>query len=372
MRTSASKLKMAEMENPFRYFLHPINLCARIRISMPHAKHLSVNPYPLKLYATPSGTHCALAKRVAKLLDTELSPVSYKLFKNGEFLIHHAESVRDRDVYVIGQPRFGSKEELAYDLDEITSLVFALKQGEPARVTVIMPSLPYARQDRASNHREPVLSQKIPMQLQMAGAYRLVVLKLHNPSSYNAHPLSIPIVDADTTDLIVEHIKSKKFDLKKLMIVAPDLGAAGSARKIAGELGIPGNIVILNKLRDHKKANQNKIMEVIGDPAGYDCVVPDDIADTCGTAVNCFKALKDNGAKKVYLAATHAILSGEAVKNLNSVAFSGVWFTDSCLSEESKKRVKKLEVISTGKLIAQLIDNLHNGKSVTALWHSGK
>jgi ribose-phosphate pyrophosphokinase len=333
--------------------------------------HPSLNPYPLKLYSTQNGTHITLAKKVAKLLKTELSPFSYKLFKNGEFIINHTDSVRDRDVYVICQPRFGDKEKLAYDLDECSSLVFSLKQGEPSRITVIIPTLPYARQDRSTNHREPVLSQKVPMQIQIAGAYRVVTLKLHNPSSYNAHSMTIPMVDVDTTDLLLEHIKSKKFDLKKLMIVSPDLGAATSARKIAGELGIPGNIVILNKLRDYKKANHNQIMEVIGDPSGYDCVIPDDIADTCGTAVNCLKALKDEGAKNVYFTATHAVLSGDAISTLNSASFSGVWLTDTCLSEENEKKIKKLEVISTTKLIAQVIDNLHNGNSVSALWHNG-
>ena len=216
-----------------------------------------------------------------------------------------------------------------------------------------------------------MLSQKIPMQLQMAGAHRIITLKMHNPSSYNAHSMTIPMVDVDTTDLIVNHIKTKKFNLDKVMIVAPDLGAATSCRKIAGELGIPGNIVILNKLRDHKKTNHNQVMEVIGDPRGFDCIIPDDIADTCGTAVNCFKALKENGARNVYLSATHAILSGDAIESLNSVPFSGVWFTDTCLSGEYGKKIKKLEMISTAKIIAQVIDNLHNGDSVTALWHNG-
>ncbi|MCF7833864.1 MAG: ribose-phosphate diphosphokinase [Candidatus Pacebacteria bacterium] len=339
---------------------------------MKNNNHINVNPYPLRIYSLSNGTHTNLAEKISKLLKTPISPVLYKSFKNGEFLIHHTESVRDRDVYVICQPRYGSKEELAYDLDECVSLIFGLKQGEPSRITVIMPCLPYARQDRSTNHREPVLSQKVPMQLQMAGANRIVVLKLHNPSSYNAHSMSIPIVDVDTTDLLLTQIRKKKFDLDKVMIVSPDLGAAPSTRKIAGALGIPGNIVILNKLRDYKKSNHNQIMEVIGDPKGYICIMPDDIADTCGTAVNCLKALKENGAKEVYFTATHAILSGDALDNLNNAEFSGVWLTDSCLDQEKIKKLKNLEVISTSKLIAQVIDNLHNGNSVTALWHSEK
>jgi len=338
---------------------------------MKNQKHLKLNPYPLKLFGNGSGTHQNLALKIAKLLKTKLDSFYYKIFSNGEFLVHHTESVRDRDVYIISQPRFGEKEKLSYDLDECESLILALKQGEPFRVTVVIPCLPYARQDKSSNHREPILAQKIPMRLQMAGAHRIVVLKLHNPSSYNAHALTIPMVDVNTDSLILNHIRSKKFNLSKFKIVAPDLGAAPSCRKLAQQLGIPGNIVIINKFRDPKKANHNEIMEVIGDPKGYNIIMPDDMADTCGTAIKALKTLKENGALDVYFTATHAVLSGDAISKLNSAPFSGIWFTDSCLSEEARTKIKKLEVISTAKLIAKVIDNLHDGDSVTELWHNG-
>ena len=338
---------------------------------MKNQKHINLNPYPLKLYGSMSGVHQDLALKVAKLLKTPLSPCFYKTFSDGEFMIHHTESIRDRDVYLISQPRFGDKEKLAYDLDECESLILALKQGEPSRVTVIMPCLPYARQDKPSNHREPVLSQKVPMRLQMAGAHRLVVLHLHNPSSYNAHSLTIPMVDVSINELLIKHIRSKKFNLNKFKIVAADLGAAPACRKLAEQLGIPENIIIINKFRDPKKANHNEVREVIGEARGYNCIIPDDMADTCGTAVKCLKTLKENGAKEVYFTATHAVLSGEAVNNLNNAPFSGIWLTDSCLSKETCLKIKKLEVISIAKLIAQVIDNLHNGDSVTGLWHNG-
>ncbi|MEI6280671.1 MAG: ribose-phosphate diphosphokinase [bacterium] len=337
---------------------------------MKNSNHLSLNPYPLVLYGSPSGTKYALATKVAKLLKTKLALSIYKVFRDGSYLVHHAESVRDRDVYVILQPRFGNKDILAFDIDECESLVYALKQGEPTRVTVVMPCLPYARQDKSSNHREPILSQKVPMRLQMAGAHRLVVLHLHNPSSYNAHPLTIPTVDVNTNELLLNHIRSKKFDLSKFKIVAPDVGAVRYCRKLAQQLGIPGNIVIINKFRDPKKANDSEVMEVIGDADGYNCIIPDDMADTCGTAIKALKTLKNNGAKDVYFTATHAVLSGDAVKNLNDASFDGIWFSDSCLSEQNMNNIKKLEVISTTKLVAQIIDNLHNGKSVTELWHT--
>lgn len=338
---------------------------------MPSVNNPNLNPYPLKLYGSPSGTNQELAQKVAKLLHNKLAPSVYKEFKDGSFLVHHTESIRDRDVYLMLQPRFGNKENLAVDLDECETMIFALRQGDPARITVVMPCLPYSRQDKSSNHREPILVQKVPMRLQMAGAHRLVTLHLHNPSSYNAHPLAIPMVDVNVTDLLVVHILSKKFNLKNFKIVAPDLGAAPAVRKLAQKLGIPENIVIINKFRDPKKTNHNEVMEVIGEIKGFNAIIPDDMADTCGTAIKCLKTLKENGAKDVYFTATHAVLSGNAVENLNSAPFKGVWFSDSCLSEENKKKIKNLEIISTAKLVAKIIDNLHNGNSVTALWHNG-
>ncbi len=332
----------------------------------------SLNPYPLKIYGSPSGTNLTLTKEVAKLLKSKISPTTYKLFSDGSFIVHHSDSVRDRDVYIMIQPRFGNRENLALDLDEVESLIFALRQGDPARITVVMPCLPYSRQDKASNHREPILVQKVPMRLQMAGAHRLVVLHLHNPSSYNAHPLAMPMVDVNVTDLLVKHINSKKFDLKKFKIVAPDLGAAPACRKLAQRLGIPENIVIINKFRDPNKSNHSEVMEVIGEIKGYNAIIPDDMADTCGTAIKCLETLKQNGAGDVYFTATHAILSGNAVENLNNAPFKKVWLSDSCISEEARKNIKNLEIIPTGKLIAKIIDNLHNGKSVTELWHNGK
>jgi ribose-phosphate pyrophosphokinase len=333
---------------------------------------MNLNPYPLKLYASASGTNQTLAKEVAKSLKTKLSPCSYKVFSDGSFIVHHTESIRDRDVYIILQPRFGDKEKLSFDLDECESMVFSLRQGDPARITVVMPCLPYSRQDKASNHREPIMVQKVPMRLQMAGAHRLVVLHLHNPSSYNAHSMTIPIVDVHVGELLVRHIRSKKFDLKKFKIVAPDLGAAKAARKLAQQLGIPENIVIMNKFRDPRRANHSEVMEIIGEVKGYHCIIPDDMADTCGTAIKSLNALKEAGAKDVYFAATHAILSGDAINSLNKASFKSIWFTDSCISDDARKKLKKLEIIPTSKLVAKIIDNLHNGKSVTELWHNAK
>lgn len=331
-------------------------------------KHIFPNPYPIKLFSC--GPNQDLAKKIAKDLKLELETPESKLFSNGEFLIHQKNSVRFRDVFVIFQPRQGNKEELSYDLDECYSLVFALHQGSPASITVIMPYLPYSRQDRSSNHREPVLSQKVGIILQALGADRLVVLKLHSPSGYNAHPKTIKMDLVDTDDLVLEHIKSKKFNLKKFKFVAPDTSAAKYARTMSDRLGIENDIVIVYKHRDSKSVNKAKVMEIIGNPEGYNLIMVDDMADTLGTAVEGFLALKKRGAKDIYFATTHAILSGKAMENLARAQFSGLWFTDTCFIDKDKiKKISKLEIISTVKLISNIIKNLHDGQSITTLWN---
>jgi len=332
----------------------------------------SKNPYPFRLFGRPDGVIEPLLKEVASKLSTTLGKSVYKDFSNGEYLAHHNESIRDCDVYLFMQPNFGDKFKLSFDLDLLETMVLSLNQGTPNRITVIIPCLPYARQDRPSNYREPVLVQKIPMRLQVAGADRIVTLRLHNPSSYNAHTSTIRIENIDTKNLMVKHIKSKDFDLSKFKIVSPDLGAAPECRRIAEKLGIPNGIVIINKYHDPKKTNDVEVMEVIGDPEGYHCIMFDDMIDTCGTAKKSFFALKNRGAKNIYFSAVHGILSGKAIENLEEAGFTEIWLTDTCDFTGKKELIKKLEIVPAAKLIARVISNLHNGESITDLSKNGE
>lgn len=326
------------------------------------------NPFSFKLFGSVGdASNNKLANEVANLLSVSLEEIVYKEFSAGEFLVHHKESVRDADVYIISQPNFGDRNQLSFDIDLCETMVYAIKQGEPYRITVVIPCLPYGRQDRSTNKQEPVLVQKVPMRLQMAGANRIITLRMHNRSSYNAHPNTIPIKDIDTNLLFIKQIKSKITDLSKVMLVAPDSGAAVSSRKLAQALGIPSNLVIVNKYRDPKSTNNAEIMEIIGNPRGFDCIIPDDMIDTCGTAVKTYQALKSMGANNIYLLAVHGILSGKAIENLNSVDFAGVWITDTCNLKLVHRSINNLEVIPSSRLLAKIIGNLHNGESITEL-----
>ena len=123
---------------------------------------------------------------------------------------------------------------------------------------------------------------------------------------------------------------------------------------------------------DPKKISQTEVMEVIGDPKGFNCIMPDDMADTCGTAKKSSKALKDRGAMDIYFTAVHPLLSGKAIQNLEEADFKEVWFNDTCDFKKKRKFIKNLEIIPTGKLIANIVNNLHNSTSVTDLSINGE
>ncbi len=328
-------------------------------------KDSRTNPHPMVMFSY--GASDGLAQGIAKNLQLKLSPKMFKKFPNGEIMTHHLDTVRDADVFIVCQPQMGGM--LSNDIFECSLFINAIRQGSPYRITVMMPYLPFSRQDKSSNHREPVLARFVPHQLKSAGADQLVVFKLHNSASITVYP-DIPMDNIETNDIILSYIRSnpKMFNLKKAKIGAPDLGSTKSCKKYADALGI--GLVIINKSRDSKLMGTTTVHGVHGDLEDSDIIFIDDLADTCGTAKGAAIAAKERGAGKIYFFATHPVLSGNAVQNINDAKFDGVFFTDTIeLSGEQNKSIKNLKVITVAKLAAQVVDNIHNGKSVSGLWN---
>lgn len=327
-----------------------------------------VNQHPIAMFAY--GEDNDFAEAIAKNLKIKITPRSFKKFPCGEVLSHQAETVRDTDVFIVCQPRMGEK--LMNDLFACSLFVNAVRQGSPYRITVMMPYLPFSRQDKSTNHREPILARFVPEQLRAAGADAVVVFKLHNPASISTFP-GIHMDNVDTNDIVLNYIRSnpKTFDLKKSQIGAPDLGSTKSCKKYADQLGI--GLVIINKSRDHKAISVSNTLDVHGDLKGSDIIFIDDMADTCGTAKGAAIAAKERGAHKIFFFATHPVLSGNAIANINEAGFDGVFFTDTIpLTDEQKKGIKNIKIISVCKLAAQVIDNIHNGHSVSGLWNGDR
>ncbi len=325
------------------------------------------NPYPLKLFTSPK--YPDLAKAVAGYLQTELLYPKEKQFKNGEILSHQTGSVRDSDVFIVYQITPNSAE-MYEELFKLVSLIRALKQGSASRITVVLPYLPFSRQDEPSNHREPVNVRLVPDMLKAAGADRLVVLRLHSPKSATAWPL-IEMENIGTRKFLVEYLKSESgVDLSDCAIAAPDVGAAKDARNFAENLGnLP--LAMIDKRRSTKELVSTEVMNVIGEHhvKGKHVIIVDDMIDTGSTLVPVTKALKEHGAIKVSAIVTHGIFSGNAIENLNNAQFDSLWVTNSCPINDYVGKISSLKVIDVSKLIARVIDNMHNGNSVTELWH---
>lgn len=326
----------------------------------------SKNPYPFKLFTSPKYPN--LAKAVAEHLQTELLFPKEKEFKNGEILSHQNGSVRDSDVFIIYQVTANSTA-MYEELFKLVSLIRALKQGSASRITVVMPYLPFSRQDEPSNHREPVNVRLIPDMLKAAGADRLVILRLHSPKSATAWPL-IEMENVGTRKFLVQYLKHESgIDFSDCAIAAPDVGAAKDARNFAENLGnLP--LSMIDKRRDTVHG-ATAIMNVIGEHhvKGKHVIIVDDMIDTGSTLVPVTQALRDHGATKVSAIVTHGIFSGNAVENLNNAGFDSLFVTNSCPIEEYAEKIPSLKIIDVSKLIARVIDNMHNGNSVTELWH---
>lgn len=337
---------------------------------------LGTNVHPLMIFN--GGYNNELVKKVAKELKLDIGLQTGKIFHCGEKFSHQDESIRDADVFIFCQPRMGLL--LDNDILECEKFVFSLKQGDPHRITVVMPYLPYARQDKKSlrMYREPKLVHFIPNQLKSAGADRMVVFKIHNPASVSNYPL-LPMDNIDTDEMILSYIRNhpETFNLAKTKIAAPDLGASPYCKDYSCQLGI--EFIIVNKERHHTKISETTVTAVHGEAKGYDIIYIDDMADTCGTIKSAAMAVKAKGANKQYFFAVHPVLSDKkngskitekAIDNLNKAKFDGVFFTDTVeLSSAQKNAINNLTIISVSTLLGRVIENIHNGKSVSGLWN---
>lgn len=308
-----------------------------------------MNKTSLKIFSGSS--HPELAKAIAKELGVKVSPMVLKKFACGEVYARAEESVRGADVFVVQTATANVNE----DLVELFVMLDSLKRSFAARLHVVMPHFAYSRQDRVAIYREPISAKLMADLIAAAGATHVITMHLHSDQEQGF--FDFPMDNISTKRLFVEYFLGKK--LKDLVVVSPDAGGAKKAKKFADALG--ANLAIIHKQRpEHNKA---EVMNVVGDVRGRNCLVYDDMIDTAGSVIAAVKALRTRGANKdIYLAATHAVFSDPAVERLSAAGFKEVVVTDSILI---KKKFKGLKVISVAPLLASIIRNVHDDKSVT-------
>ncbi len=293
-----------------------------------------------------------LANSIAKIIGTEVGESKVHHFADGEILVEIGESVRGKDVFIVQS----TSNPVTENLMEILVLADALKRASAKEITAVIPYFGYARQDRKAKPRQPITSRLVADLLTTAGVDRVVTVDLHARQIQGF--FDIPVDEMEALPLICKYFKNK--NIEDLCIVSPDHGGATRARKMSEALDCP--IAIIDKRRP--KPNVAEVMGIIGDVTGKNCILIDDMIDTGGTIAAGAAVLKEKGAKDVYIACTHGVLSGPAVKRLQDSVAKEVVITDTIAIPEEKKFDKLVE-ISVAELLAHTIESIENDLPVS-------
>lgn len=309
----------------------------------------------LKIFSLSSNR--GLAKRIADDIGLELGKLSISHFADGEIKVNIEESIRGDHVYVVQSTSYPVSDNLM----ELLIMIDALKRASAKTINVVMPYYGYARQDRKAQSREPITAKLVANMLTVAGADRILALDLHAAQIQGF--FDIPVDHLMGAPLLANYFIENNLDQDDCVVVSPDHGGVTRARKLAEFLKTP--IAIIDKRRP--RPNVAEIMSIVGDVENKRCIIIDDMIDTAGTITLAAKALKEKGAKEVYICCTHAILSGEAVNRLQEAPVEKVIVTDSIEIPEEKK-FDKLAVISVAQLVGEAIRRIHENRSVSPLF----
>jgi len=315
-------------------------------------------PNSKRLVIVSGRAHPGLAEEVAALLGTSLTPTTAYDFANGETFVRYEESVRGVDAFVIQSHAAGINNWMMEQL----LMVDALKRASAKRITVVAPFFPYARQDKKHKGREPISARLMTDLFKVAGANRLMSVDLHTPQIQGF--FDGPVDHLWALPMLADHC-GEKFAQEDLVVVSPDSGRVRVADIWAERLGTP--LAIIHKRRDPDCPNQVEAHELVGNVKGKTCLLVDDMIDTAGTIVAAAKALKDNGAARVVVTATHAVFSNPAVERLSSGVVDEVIVTNTLPIPEDK-RWPGLTVLSIAPLIAEAIQAVFNDDSVNKLF----
>lgn len=311
----------------------------------------------ITIYALSSSQD--LAKSIAMTLGTEVGKSTVHHFADGEILVEIEESVRGKDVFIVQS----TSNPVTEHLMEILVLTDALKRASAKEITAVIPYFGYARQDRKAKPRQPITSRLVADLLTVAGVDRVVTVDLHARQIQGF--FDIPVDEMEALPLICRYIESK--NIEDLCVVSPDHGGATRARKMSESLDCP--MAIIDKRRP--RPNVAEVTGIIGDVAGKNCVIIDDMIDTAGTIVAGASVLKEKGAKDIYIACTHGVLSGPAVQRLQDCAAKEVIITDTIAIPEEKK-FDKLVQISVAELLAHTIESIENNLPVSDVFNQYK
>ena len=298
-----------------------------------------------------------LAQEIVEYLGLPMGKISVKHFADGEIMVEPEETVRGRSVYIVQSTCSPVSDRLM----EVLIAIDACKRASSGEITVIMPYYGYARQDRKARARQPITAKLVADLLQTAGANRVVTIDLHATQIQGF--FNIPIDDLSAVSMIGQYFRSK--NLENVVVVSPDHGGTTRARRLADCLHAP--MAIIDKRRP--KPKDAEAMNVIGEVEGKTAIIVDDMADTCGTLIAGVNILKEKGAKEIYFACTHGLLSGPAIERIQNSYIKEMVITNTIpLSEEKKNGTDKITLLSVGYMLAKTIEAIQLKNPVSAVY----
>jgi ribose-phosphate pyrophosphokinase len=245
---------------------------------------------------------------------------------------------------------------------ELLIMINACKTASARRITAVIPSFPYARQDKKDKSRAPISAKLLANMITVAGAHHVITMDLH--ASQIQGFFDIPVDNLYSEPSMLRYIQEKIEDWRNAVIVSPDAGGAKRATSVADRLDL--EFAIIHKER--KKANEVSRMTLVGSVSGKIAIILDDMADTCGTLAKAAETLKTNGATKVYAMVTHGILSGKAIEIIAQSSLEEVVVTNTIPSDEKKRMCPKIKSIDISGTLAEAIRRTHNGESISYLF----
>ena len=299
-----------------------------------------------------------LALKTVEFLNMPLGKIAAGKFSDGEVMVEVNENVRGRDIYIM-QPICAPTND---NLMELLVIADALRRASAATLTAVIPYLGYARQDRRSrSSRVPITAKMVANMIASAGIDRVLTVDLHADQIQGF--FDIPLDNVYGSPVLLGDIWKHKYP--NLMVISPDVGGVVRARALAKRLD-DTDLAIIDKRRPNP--NESEVMNIIGDVEGRTCVIIDDLVDTAGTLGNAAGALKNFGAEKVVAYCTHAVLSGNAVKNIENSELDELVVTDTIPLRSEAKTSKRIRQLSVAGMLAESIRRIAEGESLSSMF----
>lgn len=298
-----------------------------------------------------------LAEEIAKSIGIELSSCDVLHFADGEINVNINETVRGHHVFVI-QPTSAPVNE---HLMELLIMCDALKRASAKTINLVIPYYGYSRQDRKARSRQPISAKLVADLLQTAGADRVISMDLHAAQIQGF--FNIPIDNFLGLPILVNYFLDKHLDGKDVIVVSPDHGGVTRAREFAKVLECP--IAIIDKRRP--EPNKAEVMNILGDIKDKTCILVDDMVDTAGTLTAGADALMKAGAKEVFAACTHGVLSNPAIERIQNSSLKALVITDT-INLPEEKRIPKIKVLSVGSLLGHGILRILSDEPLSGLF----